>query len=151
MLKVLILSLLFSTIVFAGSFKINDKIGNFSLTDQFNKIHTINSEVSLFIVTFHKSTLSMMSDFLSSKSNDFLLKKGAVWIANISCEPMIITRVFTLPKLRDYKYDILLIFDENNTKFVEEEDKITLYFLENGMVKNIRFLSTKDELEGVFR
>ena len=53
--------------------------------------------------------------------------------------------------MRDYKYDILLIYDENNKKFIEEENKITVYFIKNGFVKDIKFLSSIYELEGVFK
>lgn len=55
--------------------------------------------------------------------------------------------MFTLPKLRDYKYSILLIYDENNTKFTKQTGKITTYSLENGVIKDIRFLSSTYELE----
>ena len=54
MIKKLILSVLFASIIFASSLKINDKISNFSLTDQFDKMHTINSGISTIIVTFQK-------------------------------------------------------------------------------------------------
>ena len=54
MIKKLILSVLFPSIIFASSLKINDKISNFSLTDQFDKMHTINSGISTIIVTFQK-------------------------------------------------------------------------------------------------
>ena len=43
--------------------------------------------------------------------------------------------MFIIPKLRDYKYSILLIYDENNRKFAKQNDKITTYSLENGVVK----------------
>ena len=59
--------------------------------------------------------------------------------------------MFTIPKMRDYKYDILLIYNENNKKFIEEENKITVYFIENGFIKDIKFISSTYELEGVFR
>ena len=64
MLNKFILSLLFPIIMMASSLKLNDKINSFSLTDQFDKIHTINSEVSTIIVTFEKDTLNMINDFL---------------------------------------------------------------------------------------
>ena len=59
--------------------------------------------------------------------------------------------MFTLPKLRDYKYTILLIYDESNTKFEKQNNKITTYSLENGFIKNINFVSSVDELERVLK
>lgn len=151
MFRKLILSILFSTLVYSSSLKLNDKISNFSLTDQFDRIHTITSEVSTIVITFEKETLNSVNDFLSKKERDFLEKNNAIFIANISCLPNIFTRMFTLPKLRDYKYSILLIYDEKSAKFFEVENKITVYSIENGIVKNIRYLNSIFELEEILK
>ena len=151
MFRKLILSILFSTLAYSSSLKLNDKISNFSLTDQFDRIHTITSEVSTIVITFEKETLNSVNDFLSKKERDFLEKNNAIFIANISCLPNIFTRMFTLPKLRDYKYSILLIYDEKSAKFFEVENKITVYSIENGIVKNIRYLNSIFELEEILK
>lgn len=151
MLKKLILSVIFINCLSAGTLKIDDKISNFSLTDQFDKIHTITCDISTIIVTFQKKTLMMVNDYLSSKSENFLENHHAIFINNISSSPTIITKMFTLPKLRDYKYTILLIYDESNTKFEKQSDKITTYSLEGGFIKNINFVSSIDELDRVLK
>jgi hypothetical protein len=151
MLKILILSILYSSIIFASSLKVHDKISNFSLTDQFDRIHTINNEVSTIIVCFQKDTRELTNDFLSSKDTDFLQKKHAVFLSNISSTPIIITKLFTIPKLRDYKYDILLIYDENNIKFSKQENKVTIYSVLNSEIVNVNYLSTENELEDFFK
>lgn len=151
MFRKLILSILFSTLVYSSSLKLNDKISNFSLTDQFDRIHTITSEVSTIVITFEKETLNSVNDFLSKKERDFLEKNNTIFIANISCLPNIFTRMFTLPKLRDYKYSILLIYDEKSAKFFEVENKITVYSIENGIVKDIKYLNSIFELEEILK
>lgn len=151
MFRKLILSILLSTLVYSSSLKLNDKISNFSLTDQFDRIHTITSEVSTIVITFEKETLNSVNDFLSKKERDFLEKNNAIFIANISCLPNIFTRMFTLPKLRDYKYSILLIYDEKSAKFFEVENKITVYSIENGIVKDIKYLNSIFELEEILK
>mgnify|MGYP001617966860 FL=1 len=150
MIKQLILSLLFPIILLASNLKMNDKISNFSLTDQFDKIHTINSGISTIIVTFQKDTLEMINDFLSSKSEHFLEDKHAVFISNITSSPTIITRMITIPHLRDYKYTILLIYDDNSIKFLKKENKATIYSIFNGQVNDIKYISSKNELEKFF-
>lgn len=135
----------------AGTLKIDDKISTFSLVNQFDKIHTITSEISIIIVTFQKETTNLVNDFLSSKNSDFLDKNNTIFINNISSIPSIVVKMFTIPKMRDYKYDILLIYNENNKKFIEEENKITVYFIQNGYIKDIKFISSIYELEGVFK
>ncbi len=151
MFRKLILSILLSTLVYSSPLKLNDKISNFSLTDQFDRIHTITSDVSTIVITFEKETLNSVNDFLSKKEKDFLERNNAIFIANISCLPNIFTRMFTLPKLRDYKYSILLIYDEKSAKFFEVENKITVYSIEDGIVKDIRYLNSIFELEEILK
>lgn len=151
MFRKLILSILFSTLAYSSSLKLNDKISNFSLTDQFDKIHTITSDVSTIVITFEKETLNSVNDFLSKKEKDFLEKNNTIFIANISCWSNIFTRMFTLPKLRDYKYPILLIYDEKSARFSEIENKITVYSIENGIVKEIKYLNSIFELEEILK
>lgn len=151
MLQKLILSMMVCIYANAGTLKIDDKISTFSLVNQFDKIHTITSEISMIIVTFQKETTNLVNDFLSSKSSDFLDKNNTIFINNISSIPSIVVKMFTIPKMRDYKYDILLIYNENNKKFIEEENKITIYFIQNGYIKDIKFISSIYELEGVFK
>lgn len=151
MLKKLILSTLICFYANAATLKIDDKISTFSLANQFDKIHTITSEISTIIVTFQRETSNLVNEFLSSQQSDYLDKNNTIFINNISGNPSIIVKMFTIPKMRDYKYDILLIYDENNKKFMEEENKITVYFIKNGFVKDIKFLSSIYELEKVFK
>jgi hypothetical protein len=151
MIKKLILSIIFPALMLANSLKINDKISNFSLTDQFDRRHTINSEISTIIVTFQKETLDMINDFLSSKDENFLERNHTAFISDIAVSPSIITRMFTIPKLRDYKYNILLIYDENSTKFLKQKNKATIYTISNSQVNNIIYISTKYELEKLFK
>lgn len=151
MLQKLILSMIVCIYANAGTLKIDDKISTFSLVNQFDKIHTITSEISIIIVTFQKETTNLVNDFLSSKNSYFLDKNNTIFINNISSIPSIVVKMFTIPKMRDYKYDILLIYNENNKKFIEEENKITVYFIQNGYIKDIKFISSIYELEGVFK
>ena len=151
MLKTLILLILICIYSNVSTLKIDDKISSFSLVNQFDKIHTINSNISMIIVTFQKKSTNIVNNFLSSRDNDFLDKNNTIFINDISCTPSIIVKMFTIPKMRDYKYDILLIYNENNKKFIEEENKITVYFIQNGYIKDIKFISSIYELEGVFK
>lgn len=146
----LILSLIFSCISYASSFTINDKISTFSLPDQFDRMNTINSSITTIIVSFELHMNKKVHKFLAKKEADFLENNHAVFISNISFNPSIITKMFILPNMRDYKYPILIINDENNKKFIEKDDKLTIYKLKNGIVQEINYVSTTNELEKFF-
>ena len=146
----LILLLLICIFAKASTLKIDDKISSFSLPNQFDKIHTINGETSKIIVTSEKENIELINDFLSSKNSDFLDKNHTVFIDNISKISSLIVKMFIIPKLREYNYDILLIHNESSKRFLEKENKISVYIIENAKVKDIKYISSKKELERVF-
>lgn len=150
MLKKAILTGVLSTVLFAGNLNINDKFSSFSLPDQFDKIHNVNSNLSTIIVSFEKETSKLINEYLSHKNVNFLKIHKSVFIADISSMPSIITKLFALPKMRDYKHPILLIYDEKGNKFLKKDDNVTIYNLKNGVVSNINFVSSKNELEKIF-
>lgn len=146
----LILLILICIFAKASTLKIDDKISSFSLPNQFDKIHTINGETSKIIVTSEKENIELINDFLSSKNSDFLDKNHTVFIDNISKVSSLIVKMFIIPKLREYNYDILLIHNESSKRFLEKENKISVYIIENAKVKDIKYISSKKELERVF-
>ncbi|AXX88501.1 hypothetical protein AMRN_2809 [Malaciobacter marinus] len=143
--------LIFSLIIFAYSeeLSINDEISSFSLANQFNQKKTIDSNINILIVSFEKNTGKEVNEFLEEKNPNFLENHNAVFIANISGMPMFITKMFALPKMRKYKHEILLIYDERENRFKAKEGMSTLYRLENGVIKSIEFIR-KNDLEKVF-
>jgi hypothetical protein len=149
MIKRIIILVFFTTYLFSNTFEVNKKVDNFSLSDQFDKTHTVNSDIKTIIVSFEKGTGADINEFLNKKPRDFLEKNQAVFIANIAQMPSIITSMFALPKMRKYKHTILLIYDEDDKRFVQKDDYSTLYKLEDGVIKSISYIK-KEDLEKVF-
>lgn len=150
MIKGAILSVLFSVFLFGSNFEVNDKIAFFSLPNQFDKIDTIDKSVSTIIVSFDEDAILEMNNYLSQKESNFLKKNSSVFIADISFIPSIACKLFVLPKMRDLKQDVFIIYDENsskNKKFLRQKDKTTIYSLKNGIVKKIDYVSTAQELD----
>jgi len=149
-MKKILFILLIAYQLFASNFTLNDAIPNFSLTDQFEKIHTVNENIKTIIVSFEKSTGAFINNFLAQKEADFLEKHDAVFIANISGMPSFITNMFALPKMKKYKHTILLIYDDDDERFIQKDDFSTVYKMENGKVKEVFYVQTQEELEKVF-
>jgi hypothetical protein len=148
-MKKLLITLLLALLSFAGELSINSKLPTFSLSDQFDTKYTVDKDTKIIIVSFEKGTGKEVNEFLDTKDADFLQKHNAVFIANISGMPMFITKIFALPKMRNYKHKILLIYDDEDDRFAFQEGSSTLYKLEDGVVKKIEFIHRQD-LEKVF-
>jgi hypothetical protein len=150
MVRILCVVLFISIGLFANSFKINEKITHFSLVNQFDEKQTITDEIETLLVSFEKGTGADVNEFLADQKSDFLKEHHAIFIANISGMPMVITKMFALPKMRKYQHNILLIYDENDTRFQSKEGKTTLYRLKGGVIKDIKFI-TKDDFNTLFK
>ncbi len=145
MKKIFSLALLVATLM-ANDFGLGEEISSFTLADQFEKDHIVSRSVETIIVSFEKDTGADMNEFLNTKNPKYLEERNAVFIANISKMPGIITKLFAMPKMKKYKHTILLINDEEDKRFAQEEEKITVYKLKNGVIEKINFVSSAQEV-----
>jgi len=144
MIKKVLLLAVFATALFSNSFNVNSNIGSFELADQFEKKHTINSDIQTIIFSSEKDTSAALNEFLASKEKGFLEANKTVFVADISGMPSVISYLFALPKMKKYNYNVLLIEEEGDKRFLKQEEKLTVYKLENGVVTSIEYVSGKD-------
>ena len=149
MIKKLIALVLLTTYLFSSNFELNSNINSFTLPDQFEKTHTVDSNTKTIIVSSEKATSSALNEFLGAKEKGFLESNNAVFIADISGMPSLITKFFALPKMKKYNYNVLLITEENDDRFKKQEEKLTVYKLENGVITTINYVS-KEEIPSIF-
>lgn len=142
----LFIILAFISSLSASDFIVGSKLPTLTYLDQFEKPHTVSSDIHTIIVSFEKATGADMNAFLKEQQPDYLTKHNAVFIANISEMPSLITKLFAMPKMRKYKHTILIINDEENHQFLYEEDKITVYTIDNGLIKDVSFIETSKEV-----
>lgn len=108
----------------------------------------IPKDVKLVIVSSQKATGALVNEYLDSQNQDYLQKNRAVFIADINKMPSLVTKMLALPKLRKYKHPIYINYDERFEEIVpSKEDRVTLMYVENSIIKNISYISTKEELK----
>ena len=149
-MKKLLLILLFSILSFAETLKVGDAFPAITLDDQFEKTHTVSLESKRVLVAYDKSMSTILKEFLLEKEDDFLTKNKTVYIGDISGMPSLISRFFAIPKMKKYPFSILFLDDKNRNAFSKKEDFISVYTLENGKVKTLTHISTKEELASIF-
>ncbi|MBE0513890.1 hypothetical protein [Sulfurimonas sp.] len=108
----------------------------------------IPKKTKLVIVAFEKDTGALVNEYLNTQSPFYLPKNNSVFIADINKMPSLITNMFALPKLQKYKHLIYLHYGEKFQNAVpNKEQKITLLHIEESKIKEISFISTKEELK----
>lgn len=126
------------------------KIDIFTFKDQFDKLRSVTEKTKKIIFVFTKETGHTTKEFLNQKPVDYLEKKDIIFVADVSPMPSLIREYFALPDLRKHQYPILLIYDEkvaSKYKFEKEYKKIMIVDLDKLVIKDIKFLTTEEELK----
>jgi len=134
-------------IVLANEYQVGQTMNPIILNDQFETAHKIDKMPHTIIMTFEKEPSDILNEYLSKQSQGYLEKNDAIYIADISQMPTFVTKTFALPKMREYKYKVLLITDENEgVKYPYQEGQVTIIKTENHRIKSIKFTDKLSQL-----
>ncbi|RXJ85005.1 hypothetical protein [Arcobacter cloacae] len=151
MIKKFLFTALLSLSAIASSLTVDSQVPAIKIKDQFEKEHTIDANVKTILFASDKGTSDILKEYLLSKDADILTKNNAVYVADISGMPSLISKFVALPKMKKYPFSVLLLDDTNKDNFSKEEGKIIVYTLDNSKVTNIAKISTKEELEAIIK
>ena len=147
-MKFLIASLLFVNLLFAQSLNVGDSFPVFGITDQFGDTGRVEYQDKMVIVTFEKGVSGELNSYLKNKESDYLPLNKVKYIADISGMPTFITNMFALPKMKEYKYNIYLIHEEEDAKpFVRKDDMVTVFKLKNYKIESVEYLTPKEVID----
>lgn len=143
--------LVFTTIVSLADFlKIGDSITPFNLPDQFDKVHTISGDkYEIFLVSFSKDTSNKVNDFLKKQEENFLKKNKIAYISDIHSMPSFVTSLFALPKMRKYKYTLMLMYEENKI-FPQQDEALSVIRVKNNKINSIEFVKEDESIDSIF-
>ena len=151
MIKKILFTVLLSLSAIANSLSVCSEASAIKIKDQFEKEHTVDANVKTILFASDKDTSDILKDYLLSKDADILTRNNAVYVADISGMPSLISKFIAMPKMKKYPFSILLLDDTNKENFTKEEGKIIVYTLENSKVTNISKISKKEELEVIIK
>jgi hypothetical protein len=100
------------------------------------------------IMAYEKGTGATVNEYLNGQDKGYLKKYNAVFIADISQMPGLVTKLFALPKMRKYIHTVLLIQDEQQgLRFPSKEEKITVMKFRDNLLTEVKFITTTAELK----
>jgi len=161
-MKKIVLILLF-TLAFVGCSEekiavepkivIGKSLESMKLKDQFGELKTIHSDTKKVIFAFSKNTGHMCNDFFNTKEPTFLTDNHVIFVADVSSAPSLIRSMFIIPGLKDFKHTVLVIEDKTvsiNYKHADKAEDIMVVYLDNFIIKNIKYISNKEALAKEF-
>ena len=151
MIKKFLLVALLTAGAFADSLSVGSNVSNISIKDQFEKTNSISAETKTILFASDKDSSDLLKEYLLSKEGDILTANKAIYVADISGMPSLISKFIALPKMKKYPFSIMLLDDTNKDFFGKEEGKIIVYTLDNLKVTEMKTISTVKELEEVIK
>jgi hypothetical protein len=116
-----------------------------SFEDQHGSVIELNSEVKWIIFSHHNKGAKMTKQAIDESGiKDFAAHQG-LYIADISKMPALITRMFAMPAMRKYEFNLALDRDGELTQGLpKQEDKVTLMKLDNLSIVDTLFVDSPE-------
>ncbi|WP_198304252.1 hypothetical protein [Arcobacter vandammei] len=153
MMKKLLLATFLALGLNAAPLALDSVVENIKIKDQNEVEKTIDANVKTILFASDKKTSDLLRDYLLplSEKENVLEKNSAVYVADISGMPSLISKFIALPKMKKYPFSVLLLDDTNKDNFTKEDGKIIVYSLEGGKVSKIEKISTTEELANIIK
>jgi hypothetical protein len=118
-----------------------------ALKDQHEQPVLIGPTTRKVIFAAEKSVSDLVVGALGPQGKTTLTRAGAVYVADISAMPAIISRLFALPKLRELSFPIALASEAAAVADLPRRaGAVTLLTLDNGKVTQVQFMQTEAQL-----
>lgn len=138
-MKLVLSAFLLVSVLFGEVIKSGDNLLSLKVQDQFEKDMIISTKTAKIMIAFSKEKGAEIKTYLDANPN-YLKSQNILYFADVSAAPSIITSIFMIPKFKEYNYSMGVIRDEELAlRFPKKEGMITMFTLENGIVKDIEY------------
>lgn len=147
MKKVVILCALFLPML-VQAMEVGQRLTPWVLKDQFDQPYTLNAKTQLILLAQNMDQAKLVNQALANKPKEYLETKNAVFVADVSRMPKMVSKMFALPAMRKYNYRVLLDRDGSIAKQYNQSTDTAIYWLEikQGVVLVEKQLTSVDEL-----
>lgn len=119
-----------------------------SFNDQFEQPMTFGNDTKWVLFSSEKAAGKMVKESLNALELTDLAVHNGIYIADVSAMPSLITKMFAIPKMKDYAFKVAVVFDENKVaNWPHQEDKVSAMLLENMEVKSVEYFDSTEALQ----
>ncbi|WP_374325656.1 FAD/FMN-containing dehydrogenase [Aquipseudomonas alcaligenes] len=118
-----------------------------TLLDQFDKAYTLDQQARILLVARNMTGAKLLNATLEGKPKGFLEARQAVFVADVSRMPAVISTLFAVPAMRDYQYRVLLDSQSRvASRYPAAEDQVLWLDLDRGVLCDSRTFSDAQAL-----
>ncbi len=126
------------------------RLPEIALADQHDVRGTVGPETRLVLLTRDMDASGITKTVLAEHGDTMLANAGAVYIADISAMPRLVTTLFAMPGLRKRPYRMLLDRDGTVTKDLPSHPgAVTVLTLDHQLVRHVEYVTSPDRLRVV--
>ncbi|MFT0213290.1 FAD/FMN-containing dehydrogenase [Pseudomonas sp. F1_0610] len=129
MRKIVILCALFLPIL-AQAVEVGERLTPWLLKDQFDHGYRLNAKTQLLLIARNMDQAKLVQQALADKPKHYLEQKNAIFVADVSRMPKMISKIFALPAMRKYNYRVMLDLDGAIVSQYTRSDATVIYWLE---------------------
>ncbi|MCB1755126.1 MAG: hypothetical protein KDJ38_06370 [Gammaproteobacteria bacterium] len=116
--------------------------------DQWDQPAALNTEVEWLIFSHHKDGAAWVKESLDALNIKDLQARHWLYVADISQMPGFVTRLFALPKMKDYAFPIALVRDEALIgNWPRDDETVSVYRLADLQIEEVSNFSSQEELQ----
>lgn len=142
LISVLVLTFSFSL---AGQAVAQDLSG-VEVNDQWDKPMVIDDTVKWLVFSHHKEGGEWVKNTFQQQKITDTSALNMQYMADISAMPGLITRLFAIPKMKDYGFRMGLIKDENLSQdWPRQEEKVSVFWMDKGSVSEAQYFGSEQE------
>lgn len=136
------LCLLLMTLVVQGK-----ELSPVNFEDQHGDTVTFDASVNWLIFAHHNKGAKMTKDAIDQvEISDFTAHQG-LYVADISKMPTLISKMFAMPAMRKFEFNVALDKDGDLTQhWPKQDDKVTLITLDSLNLVNVQYVDSTEEI-----
>ncbi len=110
-----------------------------TLLDQFDKAYTLDQQARILLVARNMAGAKLLKAALEEKQKGFLETRQAVFVADVSRMPAVVSTLFAVPAMRDYNYRVLLDSQSRvASRYPAAEDQVLWLDIDRGVLRDSR-------------
>lgn len=132
---------------YAEPVTVGQALPTLAIQDQHEQSWQMTNTTRLLILATNRSASGVVQNLLNTQDKHFLSSRHALYAADLSRMPGLITRSFALPALRELAYPVGIVMNGQLLKDWPRHDKaVTLLWLNKGTLERIEFAQDDTQL-----
>lgn len=125
-----------------------DTVLPLTLPNQHGKAVTVAVGTRIVLYVPDKKASELVRRFLQDKNRAYMEQTKLAVVSDLSAVPPFIRRLYIIPDLKNYPFDMLVIEDEFSPVIFESElEKVSVVFIDKGWQKKVKKAGTVEEIE----